>query len=679
MEFYNPNILYALSLLAIPIIIHLFNLRRYKTVLFSNISLLKDVQQQTKSKSQLKKWLVLLTRLIIYTAVILSFANPYIPTNKNNKNKPEEIAAGIYIDNSFSMENEGQEGILFENAKSKAVEIIEAYPLSTSFYLLENNLEAKYQRPLSREKIIEEIATLKTSPKQRKLSEIIKKFSLNEKNKKIYALTDLQKNTTDIASFPKDSNISLHIIHQKPQITDNVYIDSCYFENPTRQPGKEEVLTVRLFNGSNDNKTDFPVRLYINDSLKAVQTVNLEAGKYTKTEIKYVNINKGFYACRIEIDDYPIRYDNNYYYSYKISSQIKVLNIYSEKTNKYIDAIYKSDDYFKLENKILGKVKPAEIEDYDLIIISESISLSKGLSAKMIDYVSTRGNIMIIPTLDKEKYVETKELLKLFSGPELIKQDTGKLRLGNINLQSDFFNGVFEDITDDIELPYVFNFLKYQYANYSDFETLLFLEDKTPIFSKYTIGVGTVYLFATSLKEETSGISKHPLIVPCMLNPALTGKGTDRIYNIIEDNNNISINIENNEFNYKRVFIKENSSGNEFIPEYRTTGGNLSLNIRNRIENAGIYSLRTENKEIGLLAFNYNNSESNTEYYSTKDVMEQALLHEIDYVNILDSSIDNLKHNVSKINKGISLWYWFLIISLIFLFIEILLLRFSKS
>ena len=46
--FLYPNFLWALSLVAIPIIIHLFNFRKYKTVYFPNVSLLKEVQQESK-------------------------------------------------------------------------------------------------------------------------------------------------------------------------------------------------------------------------------------------------------------------------------------------------------------------------------------------------------------------------------------------------------------------------------------------------------------------------------------------------------------------------------------------------------------------------------------------------------------------------------------------------------
>lgn len=60
MQFKNPEILYALFLLLIPIIIHLFQFRKFQKEAFTNVAFLKEVSIQTRKSSQLKKWLALL-------------------------------------------------------------------------------------------------------------------------------------------------------------------------------------------------------------------------------------------------------------------------------------------------------------------------------------------------------------------------------------------------------------------------------------------------------------------------------------------------------------------------------------------------------------------------------------------------------------------------------------------
>ena len=121
MNFLIPQFLWALLLLIIPLIIHLFNFRRYKKVVFSNVSMLKEIETQSRKTKQLKKWLILLSRLMALSSLILAFALPYFP---NQSGLFSRKLVSIYIDNSQSMLAEGENGQLFEDAKNKARQII---------------------------------------------------------------------------------------------------------------------------------------------------------------------------------------------------------------------------------------------------------------------------------------------------------------------------------------------------------------------------------------------------------------------------------------------------------------------------------------------------------------------------------------------------------------------------
>ena len=77
MNFKHPEILYFLFLLVIPILVHLFQLRRFKKEYFTNVQFLKELSVQTRKSAKLKKWLLLLTRLLLLALLILAFAQPY--------------------------------------------------------------------------------------------------------------------------------------------------------------------------------------------------------------------------------------------------------------------------------------------------------------------------------------------------------------------------------------------------------------------------------------------------------------------------------------------------------------------------------------------------------------------------------------------------------------------------
>ena len=95
MNFLYPDFLWAISLIAIPIAIHLFNFRKYKKVYFSDISLLKNINSQTKKQSRLKHLLVLLSRILALMCLVLAFSYPYKPL-KNNSNFDQKYV-GIFF------------------------------------------------------------------------------------------------------------------------------------------------------------------------------------------------------------------------------------------------------------------------------------------------------------------------------------------------------------------------------------------------------------------------------------------------------------------------------------------------------------------------------------------------------------------------------------------------------
>ena len=100
MQFKHPEILYFLFLLLIPILVHLFQLRRFKKEYFTNVQFLKELSLQTRKSSKIKKWLLLATRLLILTALIIAFAQ-----KKKKKKEANAITNQTYIlvDNSFCM------------------------------------------------------------------------------------------------------------------------------------------------------------------------------------------------------------------------------------------------------------------------------------------------------------------------------------------------------------------------------------------------------------------------------------------------------------------------------------------------------------------------------------------------------------------------------------------------
>ncbi|MFB1002935.1 MAG: BatA and WFA domain-containing protein, partial [Bacteroidia bacterium] len=125
MSFLQPLFLWALGLLAVPLVIHLFNFRRYQKVIFSNVDMLKEIQTESRKTRQIKKWLILATRMLALAALIFAFAQPFL-LEEGTKDGRKLIS--LYLDNSESMRAEGQDGQLFEYGKNAARQVLQNLP-----------------------------------------------------------------------------------------------------------------------------------------------------------------------------------------------------------------------------------------------------------------------------------------------------------------------------------------------------------------------------------------------------------------------------------------------------------------------------------------------------------------------------------------------------------------------
>ncbi|HKJ80004.1 MAG TPA: BatA domain-containing protein, partial [Prolixibacteraceae bacterium] len=319
MKFLFPTFLFALLAIAIPIVIHLFSFRRYKTVYFSHVGFLKDIKKESQKKSRLKQLLILLSRILAIAALVFAFAQPYIPVN-NEAQKSANPVVAVYIDNSFSMNALSEQGQLLERARNKAVEIAQTYPAGTKFRLFTNDLEAKHQHDFNKEQFIRQVTEIQSSPNVIPLSLVHNRFAQNQSFAEnevgnLYYISDFQRAITDFESY-NPSGIFNYFLPLKPNQINNLYIDSSWVEVPAHRLNQEENILVRIKNNSGEDYQNLPLKLYLNDSLKSITNFSVAAQNEITASLKYTNASAGIQLGKIEITDYPFTHDNNWYISY---------------------------------------------------------------------------------------------------------------------------------------------------------------------------------------------------------------------------------------------------------------------------------------------------------------------------------------------------------------------------
>lgn len=703
MSFIYPSFLFALSAISIPIIIHLFNFRKFKTVYFSNVRFLKEVKEETQAKSKLKHLLVLAARILAITCIVLAFAQPFIPV-KNNTMQAGDHAVSIFIDNSFSMEAINENGTLLDEAKKRALEIISSFKPSDRFQLLTNDFEGRHQRLINKEEFTTLLDEVKISSGTRTISEIAarQKDVLQSKNKLSFIISDFQKsnfklNTTENLSSLNDTSIIFNFVQLTAAEKNNVYIDSCWFETPVRQFDQLEKLHVRIKNLSDKDLENNSIKLFINDIQKTPNSFNVS--KESDTEVTFSFTTKrtdvstkqleqngaGLMHCRVEINDFPITFDNKFYFSFEVAKNIPILCINTSDAeakiseNPYLNKLFNEDSLFIFKNVKEKNLDYSTLSNNKLIILNELKTISSGLAQELKRFMSNGGSLMIFPNsnADLNSY---KDFLISVKANFYEKLDSLITKVEKINLDDMIYKDVFDKkifTTDNLYLPSVNKHYTLSKTTRNNEEYLLKLQNGDVFLSKYDIGQGKLYLSSVPLKAEFSNFTKHALFVPTLYQIAIYSQNVQPLFYTIGDNSSIESGISTSD--KKMLHIKSLNTNFDFIPEHKILNSKTEINVQDMIKEAGNYNLVKGEEMITGFAFNFNRSESDLTCPKNDELKEEINNYNTFNIRLLKTESKNLKEYLTEAEQGKTLWKFCIILALIFLATEVLLIRFMKG
>ena len=689
MVFAQPFFFFALLALSIPVIIHLFNFRKYRKIYFTNVRFIAEIRQESKKRNQLKHLLILLARLLAISSLVIAFAQPYIPSPLQLKKLTGRQAISVFVDNSLSMEAISSSGRLLDEAKMKAIEISEAFKPSDLFQLVTQDFEGRHQRFVSRDEFRNLVDEVKLTPAVKSMKEIIKRQSdlLNrtrDANKVSYLISDFQKSTSGLAYINPDTSTTWFFVPVAAGKTNNLYIDSVWFDNPVQQPNQPVKLKVKIRNSGTEMLEKIPLRLTINGVQKTVASFSVEPEGETEVLLAYTNNTSGIQYGKLEITDYPVTWDDKFFFSYTISPAIPVLCINESKENPFLQALFSSDSAFVFKNAQNKQLDYSSFGRYPLIILNDLGEFSTGLVQELTRYVKNSGNILVFPSR-KIALEDYNELFANLGMPLFKGMDTIKMKVTSVNTESKLFHDVFEkdasgkiSLPENADLPVAFRYYIMSSAARSTTENLMTLQNGNPFLTVTLTGKGKAYTSAVSLNEESGNFPKNSVFVPALYKIALLSQQPVPLFSFLPVDEGIEITADTN--SNKEVYkIRKIDSDFEIIPETRSVGSLTILYPHDQIREAGNYSVSGGNKIIRGSAFNYNRKESDLHCYSGKEV--EALLKQshIRQFVVLKGKTTSLARQIRQLNQGTPLWKYFVIGVLLFSLSEILLVRLMKE
>lgn len=667
MKFLFPEFLYGLFTLAIPIIIHLFNFRKSKKIYFSNTKFLFDIKKSTSQKLKIKHYLILFSRMLFLMFLVFAFAQPYLPSEDKN---PQVESVYIYLDNSSSMSNRVDGTMTSLNLGMDYVhKILGLYPTNTSYKFLTNEF-APFSNTLKSKDEVEELLTeLRMSNISRTLPEAytrLKSHTLreSEKSKDIFIISDFQKST--IGNFEQlniDSADQLFVSPISFDATKNIFIDSIYLSNPFLVANEKNQLNIVLKNTGYEDEVDLPIKLFINEIQSSSSLVSIAAGqsKDLTFEIGY-NLEK-VNRCRINFEDYPVTFDNDFYFVLKLDNKINIMEIRNDDSMSRIEQVYGNAGLFNYSSQIASSTDYSLIRQFDLVIVNGLQNIDNSLSLELNNYVDQGGSLFLIPG-ENPDLISYRNLLPSVRPAE---NDTSRVDISMPDLSNPFYESIFEGANEKIDMPDALPVLSWRGQQMD----LLKFRNNLNFLSGFK-KQGTVFILATPLEDEFTNFHRHALYVPVMYRmAALSKRSFEKQYYSI---NEPTINLKLDSLNKQDVF-KITDEELELIPNQRISANELVLEISKNSINPGFYELKLEEKTKAVLAFNLDKAESYLEQMTFDEINNDLSMH--DNVKIFDTNdADNFLKEVKKNKFGVPLWKYAIIVSLLFLMVEVLLIRF---
>ena len=669
MQFLYPAFLWALSALAIPIIIHLFYFRRYKKVYFSNLRFLREVKEETSARNRLRNLLILLARLLAMAFIILAFAQPVIPLQDAMKAGIRNVS--IFVDNSFSMQSFGKDLSLFDRSKQKAHEIIMGYGAEDRFQVVGHELSPSQTQWISREEAQVRLEELDYTPVVKPLSVVANRqkqtFAKEEGNPVSWMISDFQESIFDLSAT--DSTYITNLLPMVGVQEKNVAIDSAWFESPVQTLNQTSALYFSIHNYAPEDADNIRVTIAIDGQERPEGTLDIGGGQIKIDTAMITVLNTGWHSVVIRISDFPVTFDDSYYMSFQVAEHLNILSINQSAQNDRMVAVFSDAENFVYENATSSNIPYARFQEYNLIILNELTAIPSGLVAGLKKFTEEGGNVFFIPsgTGTPEQY---NALLTSFNAHTFLPWKQQERQAGKINTDAFVFKDVFKRTSPNMRLPKVTASFPYA-ASGSKGQSLVSFRDGGDLISFYPSGKGSFSVMSTSLDEKINDLALQPeIFVPLLYKLTLYSADFPRMAYTIGVDHLIPVDKTLLRLD-KETLVKGPA---EFIPGLSPMGSSLLVDVQGQVRSSGVYEIIQEEKLAALLAFNYDRKESDLSVYDMSTLQDSTSFKVWE-----EPEETNLTQLIESSNQGKQLWKWCLILGLFFIAMEIALIRLWKN
>lgn len=674
------NFLYPLFLIAgisilIPIILHLFNFRKFQKVYFPNIQFLEQLKINTKKSAKLQQWAILLTRIALLLAAVFAFAQPFL--NRPSATQLNKVAV-LYLDNSMSMAYANSQKSNYSKAQEAAIQFIQQNSTINNIIIAHND-QIQLSNVLTPNEAIAAIQNIDYSAQGFSMDKLIQQLQLSVQQLNhifynIHIFTDVP-----LTAFQKKIKQTDHLSadFQIIDITQNddfqnAYLDTVYFLQPFIDPQQPNNIVIKCKKQGFEMNEQVNLQLFIGQQMSAMTSLHLDE-KGEAIDTLEVNVSGGKWEpLKIILQDQHYAIDDTFRLSVKTNPAQSCLIITEDGLNQYLQAAFNSFPNFSFKTLSASQALQEQLNTYSLCILQHQSNLPTALFDKLAAYIRSGNTVMWVPKLSNEQQIlAVNKQLSSLADIRIQRLDTTKQMVNYINQHHQVLADVFANIPENVTLPITYGRLMAQSGLSANEEILMRYKDGKPFLANYQIGNGQLVMLYSLLDVKINNFVNTNYFAPIIYKLATLGSA--------------SFNYRQNVGSEMPIWIPESHSANRtqwklwnneqsFIPLQKPFGNGMQLYTQNAIKAPGFYYVIAQGQNDSfLIGFNADKTESLFEKAdkATLSTYFEGLDFEMNKYN------GNIKSNIAD-SKNILWWKWLICIGLAALLLETYLLYRKK-
>lgn len=611
MGFLFPLFLLAGLALLIPVLIHLFNLRRYKHVYFSNIRFLRALQLSSKRMGSIQKKVLLFSRLLFLAALVLAFAQPVLKPDGGTAQG--DVLQVVYLDNSPSMGVKAGQQSLFDQAREKARYLVAAFPEQTRFVLLTNAAEGA-AAVLSREEALRKIDEAALRGRSADLQSLLGKLHLMAADKgriNVYLFSDFQEGSflQDAGLLKTWEELTFFCLPFAAGSAQYVYFDTVSLG--VVQPGSQQPVSLiaRLNAAGTDTdvSVDQQVRLYQNGHLKAGFELRGQGDSLYTDTLTFQPSGTTWERLELVINGDAIDFDDTFRMALKTRAAFEVLVCGGAGINPYLQTAFSGFPGFTVNAGVIPTAEAALLHPANLLVVQHLEQLTAAEADGLTAWLEHGRNVLIFPGIGRNKQALNTSFSPLvpiaFGQADSGLQEVVKLEPGHPLIYD-----MFDHIPDDVTLPRARLHFPLSAGFAAAEQVLMRFRDGTPFLAQYQVGNGKLFVCASPLGTDYSDFPLSYFFAPLLYKMAMPAGGGMVFSTEVGSGEPLWISSRHFE---ERAVWHARGGGAAFVPRQHLSGAGVNIYLGETAELPGFYQLHQEgNEDTFLVAVNVDRKES---------------------------------------------------------------------